>query len=187
MTAHVDGGLALLPQRDQKPNIQAILSALLRALDATETAAAGSRLWRDLATTSGASLDVLGRILRLSRNGTDEEYRAALRARIRILHPEGTPEALLGIARAVLGATAGDGTVRLEHTPPACFTMHVRYVGAAVLRQLVTAVRRSRSGGVRGTLVIESSDETPWRWDYAGLGYSHTDGTHGGAYAHVTE
>ena len=110
--------VALLPEDFRAPVRSAWLSALVRGLDGVATACDGLRYWRDLDSATGIRLDVLGRMLRVKRQGRlDDEYRRALRTEILVLRSDGTPETLLAITRAYLGIDVGH--LLLTAYPPA--------------------------------------------------------------------
>lgn len=129
----------LVTQFRDKPNLTAFIKAF--AAQTTELKAIASDLrdnrWLD--TAEGAQLDGLGRILGLERGGWgDEQYRARLRVRIRILLADGTPENI--IETLSLLANTNDARVQLIETYPA----ELRIVmGSAVTEEEQDALREA--------------------------------------------
>ena len=86
----------LVEQFRSKPRIEALLKAIAAQVQQLEDVATDLREKRWLDTAEGAQLDGLGRILGLDRGAwDDEQYRARLRFRIRVLLADGTPENII--------------------------------------------------------------------------------------------
>lgn len=107
----------------------------------------------------GVQLDVIGRILGLDRAAlTDDEYRLALKAKIKVIHSSGTGEELIDIFATV----EPDATVTVATEPPAYVTVTLSDpVTAAEAYLYRSFLRDGRAAGVAGTLLWqESSDAT---------------------------
>lgn len=127
----------LVEQFRGKPRIEALLKAIAAQVQDVSDAADDLREKRWLDSAEGAQLDGLGRILGLDRGAwDDEQYRARLRVRIRVLLADGTPESI--ITTLVLRA---EGTpVQLIETYPA----ELRIVmGGAVTPEVEGALRET--------------------------------------------
>lgn len=107
------------------PNLNAVLSALLKGVQSAENAVIGTMVSRILGFATEKTLDVLGRVVGEPRYGrTDDAYRKAIRLRVYINSSRGTPEDYIYIARQmtgfqtvtyfdVPGSTGGGGNFRL--------------------------------------------------------------------------
>lgn len=106
----------------------------------------------------GEQLDVLGRILGLTRqNMADDDYRAALKAQVKVLHSSGTAEELIGVFHCV----EPDATITITDYPPACFTLTlsdpITVPESAVYLKFI---RRARAAGVRGILCWQHVEDS---------------------------
>src|SRR5690606_7213019 len=100
----------LVTQFRDKPRIEALLKAIAAQVQQLEDVATDLLEKRWLDSAEGAQLDGLGRILGLDRGAwDDEQYRARLRVRIRILLADGTPENII----ATLALLANGESVQL--------------------------------------------------------------------------
>lgn len=127
----------LVQQFRGKPRIEALLRAIAAQTQAISDALEDLRTERWIDTAEGAQLDGLGRILGLARGAwDDEQYRARLRVRIRILLADGTPENII----ATLALLANGESVQLIETYPA----ELRIVlGGAVPPEVEGALRET--------------------------------------------
>jgi hypothetical protein len=151
---HVDQALDRLPEGYRgQPITAALIEAIVTPLQTLEGAAAAVKPWRDLASVEGRPLEVIGRILKVRRNGlSDTDYRARLRAEIAVLHSDGLAESILHITRLTLGIAAG--YLRLKSRPPASFYLTVR-TPITVSRLLLHTLWKGKLAGV-GARVITS-------------------------------
>jgi hypothetical protein len=108
----------------------------------------------------GEQLDVLGRILGLTRqNLTDDQYRLMLKAQVKLLRCSGTGEELI----AVFHAARPDATVTVSTEPPAY--VYVTLDGdvietAALANVLVKMMYRGHAAGVAGTLCWQETADS---------------------------
>lgn len=128
----------LVEQFRGKPRIEALLKAIAAQVQQLEDVAiVDLREKRWLDSAEGAQLDGLGRILGLDRGAwDDEQYRARLRVRIRVLLADGTPESII----TTLALLAEGTPVQLIETYPA----ELRIVmGGAVTPEVEGALRET--------------------------------------------
>jgi hypothetical protein len=162
ITAHVDDALARRPEYlKEKPNFEALLSAIVAPMQDIEDAAFAVLTERAIDTAIGAQLDAIGVIVGLARNGlTDDVYRRYLRAQIATNNSEGTTNEILNIARLVVH----DLTVSLVIVPhyPAAFSLVIAGAGVtADIAAIVAAfVARAKSAGVRVDVEYSTVDES---------------------------
>ena len=121
-TAHVTEALVnLLEQFKNKPKMAALLTAYVNQIQDIEDAFYGLMLGRWLDNAEGTQLDGLGDIVGESREGRyDEDYRLAIRARIKINLCEGTPEQILEIFWAMT-----DSALQIKDYYPAAFVLTI--------------------------------------------------------------
>lgn len=106
----------LVQQFRGKPKIEALLQAIAAQTQALDDALEELRTERWIDSAEGAQLDGLGRILGLDRGAwDDEEFRARLRVRIRVLLADGTPESII----STLALLAEGAPVQLVESFPA--------------------------------------------------------------------
>ena len=99
----------------------------------------------------GDQLDVLGRILNLTRqNMTDAQYRLALKGQVKMLKSSGTVEELI----AIFAAARPDATITVANSYPAGFTLTLTddVIETALSNILVKFVHNGRAAGVYGIL-----------------------------------
>lgn len=98
-TTHVvDGQAKLLEVFKDKPRILALLASYLGQVQALEDVFWDLFLARWIDTSAGVQLDVIGRIVGEKRQGSlDDEYRAFLRARVKVNRSLGLAQSLLDI------------------------------------------------------------------------------------------
>lgn len=137
LPAAIDPLHRLVQQFRGKPRIETLLRAIAAQTQAISDALEDLRTERWIDTAEGAQLDGLGRILGLARGAwDDEQYRARLRVRIRILLADGTPENII----ATLALLANGESVQLIETYPA----ELRIVlGGAVTPEVEGALRET--------------------------------------------
>ncbi len=107
----------ILDQYKESPRLQGVVRAANTQAEDLEEALFEIRDRFRIDTAEGAQLDTIGRILREERGGrTDEEYRQGLKARgAQTFSAE--PEAIIGILKALFGATYVEYTPEWNHTP----------------------------------------------------------------------
>jgi len=127
----------LVEQFRGKPRIEALLRAIAAQVQQLNDVATDLLEKRWLDTAEGAQLDGLGRILGLDRGAwDDEQYRARLRFRIRVLLADGTPENII----TTLALLSEGRPVQLIETYPA----ELRIVmGGAVTPEVEGALRET--------------------------------------------
>lgn len=141
----------LAQQYREKPYIRSLIKILARQCADLETAYQQLLLLRSLDTAVGEQLDVIGRIVRESRNGApDDEYRLRIGARIRINASSGTIEDVIGI----LAPLVRPGTVSITEFQPAAMRVEIVGVGlnAAQAEYLPRFLRQGKDAGVKATL-----------------------------------
>ena len=121
-TAHVTEALDnLLQQFKDKPNLQALLTSYVDQIQDLEDAFYGLMTGQWLDNAEGAQLDRTGDIIGEDRQGRyDEDYRLALRARIKINLCEGTPEEIIDIFLLLT-----ESAVELKEYYPAAFVLTI--------------------------------------------------------------
>ncbi len=151
---HVGIAIARLPQQFKgKPRLAALLTALVQPMSDLSIALDALRDWRKIDTATGASLDVLGCVLRQPRDGAnDANFRAALKTQVLILHSDGLPETLLSIVRTVLSWAAG--SIRLRPQPPAALLVELLAPATSQVA-VCRALGRAKAAGV-GVQVLSS-------------------------------
>lgn len=93
----------LLEQDKNKPNVAALLTAIVSPLQDVVNACWQLQTQRTLDTAIAAQLDGLGSIEDFARQGLDDDtYRRYLRAKVAADKSDGTVEALIGVAVAAL-------------------------------------------------------------------------------------
>lgn len=130
-----------------KPRIVALLAAFTRQVQDLENLAwAWYAESRDLNTAEGVLLDRLAAIVDEARGGrSDDELRAAVRVKIKILGSDGKMDQMVGIARLLLGESAA--ILASEHWPAglAISTDTLNGLAAAYVARLL---RLAKAGGV---------------------------------------
>lgn len=139
----------LASQFKGKPVIAAILNSFSAEVQEIENMLFDLITKRSIDTGEGEQLDAIGRIVGQPRGGrTDDEYRVALRARIRINLATGQPNEILAAMRFIIPATS----VRLTEFFPASFLLE--FVGTITsLPDVLAAFRAVKPAGVLGVLM----------------------------------
>lgn len=164
----------------------ASMPALVRTF-AAQAQAAEDALWdvlvlRQLASATGAQLDVLGRVLGQPREGrADADYVLWLRARMLINLGSGRPEDLLAIFAAV---TQGSTGLQLEEQFPASIVLRISSASTVDPAQAAAILQLAKAGGVKAVLEAATSiDTTSFAMDPNGAGFDDGTGTVGGTFA----
>lgn len=116
----IQGVARLIEQYVGKPRLEELLRIYLEQVQEAEDAAWQLATERFVSVAVGVQLDGLGEIVGQPRLGlSDDDYRAAIRARIRANNSEGTAPDLYSVAIALLGNPGGTGNVEVEPDSPA--------------------------------------------------------------------
>jgi hypothetical protein len=114
----------LLPEFSRSTKIKGLLKSLLATSQPTEVTLFEVMNKTGIDTAEGDQLDVIGKLLNLSRGGTtDTSYRAKLYAKIALNAATATPESIINLTRVV----AGTEEVTLSEVYPA--ELHVNIKG----------------------------------------------------------
>lgn len=105
ITTHADDAVArLIEQYKDKPRMEAWVRAFVAPLQRLEDAAYAVFVQAAIDNAIGAQLDQIGDLVKEKRAGKDDEnYRAFLRARIKVNRSNGRVEELITIAVLILG------------------------------------------------------------------------------------
>lgn len=140
-----------LEQYKDKANFDALASVFVAKLQEIEDAFWQLYEERTLDSAVGVQLDVLGRILNIARGPYgDEDYRAILRAQVKLLKSSGTINQLIEI----VGLASQGADVSVIESFPAALTVQVSGVTTsdAFASLLARFVRAGRAGAVYGLL-----------------------------------
>lgn len=165
---HVDLALARVAQQYRgKARIEGVLTAIVDPLQEADNA-----LWQlaterylfsdaEIGSTTvnyqavGVQLDVIGRIIGLTRSGmTDDDYRAALKAQVRVIKSSGATEEII----AVFYCVEPDSTITITNWTIASLTceldLPITASEAVLYRRFL---RQARAAGVKGILLWRQS------------------------------
>lgn len=167
ITDHVAAALARLAQQlKDKPNIEAIFTALLGPTQSIEDVLYQLLTERTIDTAVGAQLDALGTLVGQPRNGmVDEDYRRLVRARIARNNSDGLVEDLIVVTRLIIDNT--DFTIEADQEPIASVAMRVFGIemDPDLAELLISFLRDTVSAGVRivlETLTAPLADSFVW-------------------------
>ncbi len=149
----------VVEQFKDQPNFEALVEALSAQAQSAHDAVLGTLNNTVVADSEGAQLDGIGSIVGEERFGrSDEDYRIAILARIRLNLSNGTPEDIIEIVRLV----AGDVSVQLTETPPASFIVDILdALDPDVDPQIVANfIADARPAGVGGFLIYSEEAES---------------------------
>lgn len=157
---HVVNALARLPlQFTDKPNVRAVLTALVTPMQTIEDTIASIIVQRSVNVAAGVTLTMLGTLIGQDRLGiTDDEiFRRYVRARIGANKSNGLPVSLYNVARLVLNDSRYKLVLRNEGTATARLAISSASIGLddAVAQVLGTMLEVAVAAGVR--LVLEWS------------------------------
>lgn len=155
-TDHIERGpLRFLEQFKEKAKLQALLVSYLRQIQLLEDCVWEVIFARTIEDAQGLTLDFIGAIVGRKRLAlTDDDYRIAIRAQIRINRSSGTPEDIIAVTDLSIPASAS--FTYSEHYP-AAITIDVLNTVAFTIKVLVDNLRAAKAGGVRLNLVYSYS------------------------------
>lgn len=146
----------LCEQFRDKPNILALLSALVTPAIDLEAAFLQLLTERTVDTAQGAQLDVLGKLVGQPRNGLgDEDFRRYIRARIAMNQSDGLTEDLLTVARLVINDDAA--AYRLDNQGIAALVLRIDDIDLPndLANIVISFLRDTVAAGVR--IILELS------------------------------
>jgi hypothetical protein len=171
----IEIALSRLPEQFKgRPNIEALIRAVVASFDEFDVEARRLLVERTLDTAVGAQLDVIGRIVGQPRNGlSDDDFRRFCRARVRANRSKGTVSDILRVTRLVVNDP--DARFTLQLTGIAAYILRIEDIVvpddlAAIVFSFLKAVT---SGGVRPMLGYTTGDPaTRGRWGRTRWGHS---------------
>lgn len=178
---HVPDGLGLLIDAFKKKKvIGGVLASWLAQFQDLEGVFWEILQGRGVEDAIGAQLDYLGALVGEDRSGrSDDEFRAAIKLRIRTNRAQGRSEDVIQVASLVLSA----GTWEYKEFTNAAFSLFMWDCPSYLFQPLVRALRSAKPAGVKGQLFYSPSplaEVCIW---------THTDGTtpaRHGRYSHTT-
>lgn len=145
-----------LQQFKGKPILEALLRAFVDEIQKIEDAAWEVILYRSIANGFGVVLDMIGDIVGKGRaNLSDDDYKVALRAQIRINRSCGTPEDVIAVAR--LSVPSGF-TLHYSEAYPATIIIQINEPITFSIPVLLLNLIAAKAGGVK--LLLEYTAET---------------------------
>lgn len=169
----------LLSQLRDKPRFTKLIEILTRPFQELEDVFWDLYTKRRIDTATGLQLDLIGAIVAEDRGGLlDEDYRALIRTKVRVLFSRGTGPDLIKITQLFL--ESNDFTYA-EFYPAAIEVTVTAAITAARLKLLKRFLRRAKSAGVRMD-VIDATPGSGSRFHYGteGTGIGYGIGTYGG-------
>jgi hypothetical protein len=174
-TQHLEEALdQLLEQFKGRPRLEAMIASYMTQIQDLETAFHDLLTERFISTAIGAQLDGIGQIVVLPRNGlTDEEYRTALRGKIRVNLSNGTPPELITIVRLMVNDPAllirlvevEETTVEIEVLEGTLFPTNPELIGAFLILAKAAGVRiifrYSYAANFDNQFVFSDADDFP--------------------------
>lgn len=162
---------------ERSPNLHKVIDAFSKPLDEVEAVAKQIYTQLDIDVAIGEQLDGLGQIIVLPRNGlNDDDYRAALKFKIKLNRSYGQPELLISALRFFTNSTI----VELFESFPAAMFAFVN--GTEGLDHLTQKMKRLSLGGVNFIYISNVDSDAPFAFDSEGqedygLGYAWYTGT----------
>jgi Protein of unknown function (DUF2612) len=169
----------LLSQLRDKPRFTTLIAILVKPLQELEDVFWDLYTKRRIDTATGAQLDILGRIVDEDRGGLlDDDYRAIIRIKVRVLFSRGTGPDLIRIAKLFLESS----DFAYQEFYPAAIEFTVFAATSALrLATLRRFLRKAKSGGVRLDLVDGTGGlGTRFHYGTEGTGVGYGVGTYGG-------
>lgn len=156
---HTEEALTYLLQQYKggvAPTLESLISILVDQLQELEVAAFDVLLLRFQDTADGEQLDVLGRVVGEDRKGrSDDDFRAAITARIKANRSGGTVEDIIGV---VLLLTSN--SFEIISKPPAAFQIHFSdALSDDDATNIALMVKASRLAGVNCQLIYNNGDD----------------------------
>lgn len=159
-TDHIQRGLSrLIAQFQEKPRIDALIRPWLRQIQRLENAAWEVINLRGIDDREGVGLDLLGAIVGRGRSGlSDEDYRLAIRAQIRINRSSGSTEDVIAVG--ILSLPDGTYWEYSEQYPAGILvTLPSPTLNPSILFE---SLRRAKLGGVRLQLIWGPPQLNSW-------------------------
>jgi len=159
--AHVAKGLALLTEQFKgKPVIEALLSAPLGRVQRLEDEIWVALWGWVLDYAEGQQLDDLGVIVGQPREGrSDEDYKFAIRVRIRVNRSQGKAEDVIQVARLLSSVST-----YVEYFPLGWEVSIYNILNSGDVIRLLTETKAASSYGV--LLTSTWAEEDVFKWDY---------------------
>lgn len=163
LTSHCASARSLiLSQYADSPNLLALLCSYVTQIQELEAGIVGVyERGLSIDAGEGASLDLLGRIVREARDGrADYEYRRGLRTRILVNRSQGRVRDLIAIVRLFEELDASGGTVRVQSVQPMTIEVDTDRPSLNPPAALHARLRRAKAAGVRlQTITQPETDE----------------------------
>lgn len=169
----------LLSQLRDKPRFTKLIEILIRPFQEIEDAIFDLYILRRLENAFGDLLDsYFGHILVEPRGGLgDEDYRAVLRIKARVIFSRGTGPDLIKIAKLFLQS---DEFTYDEHYPASIEMAITAAITDGRLGLLKRFLRKAKSAGVRMDVVDARGPGTRFHYGAEGTGVGYGVGTYGG-------
>jgi len=152
LTSHCASARALiLSQYEDSPNLQALLCSYVTRVQDLEAGIIGVyERGLSIDAGEGASLDLIGRIVREARDGrADYEYRRGLRTRILVNRSQGRVPDLIAIVRLFEDLASSGGTVRVQTIRPMTIEVRTDQPALNPPAALHARLSRAKAAGVR--------------------------------------
>ncbi len=158
----------LLEQFKGMPLVEGYVTAYANRCQELENAIWDVLTASDLDIATNAQLNGIGALVGEGRgNRTDAEYRAAIRVRILINRCNGRHSEMLRILMLYLGASSGDGSLRLKQTAPCALSLQVLTV-PSVPDDLRTKVYAIKPAGVNLDGAYATDADQSYRFGWSG-------------------
>jgi len=163
----------LLEQFKDKPNLEAILTAIGRQAQDLEDAFWQLLLDRFLPNAVGAQLDIIGRIVRRDRADlSDDVYRAILRGKIAANLSSGTHPEVLRVVELCLDSDNTGAIIEVVLEYPAAVTIRVTEDALVVgLGPHVADLAQLAAGSGVRVLFTYFENDPPFAFDDAAIGF----------------
>lgn len=169
----------LIGQLRDKPRFTTLVAIYAKIFQEIEDVIWDLYTKRRIDTAQGAQLDVIGRLVDEPRGGLlDEDYRAVLRIKVRVLFSRGTGPNLIKIAKLFL---LSDDLTYSEFYPAAIEMTVLASVSRARLLLLKRYLKRAKSAGVRLDVIDATGGVSPrFQYGSGGPGAGYGVGAYGG-------
>jgi hypothetical protein len=158
--SHCDDGKALLiDEFRNRPRIEAMLCALLEEVQVLDDTVWRVLTERTIDNAVGVQLDTIGDIVGQPRGSLvdDEDFRAAIRGRIKANSSDGSTEDIYAIVVATLGSPT-TVIAKLRRYGTAAYTLQLKVPVGFDEGVVNTLVQDGTSGGVRAVVVVPMVD-----------------------------